>query len=417
MFEREKSLLQTAIPVLKAEQYSSKMKKEIEELTAQMKELQAKKTHLELELRHNTLRLRNGLEEEEVKEGITLHEYSKREVSFIRACPVTDCRGFLSTAWKCEVCETWVCKDCHEIKREKHDEDHKCNENNVKSAELLMKETKPCPKCSARIHKIEGCNAMFCTSCKTCFNWKTGVITNSNSNPHFHEWAMRNMNKENIQTIERPCRINKETILNITRKVNEFFTYPRPDEYNTDRLQLLTRAADHIEDAILPRFMTNQVEDSKLLKYRIEYLKKEITPEVWKKNIFMIEKKFEYDTTIRNLYEVVMNVIRGSLINMSESKNKDEFEGNFKEIEYVVNYFNGNAEKSAKDFGYGVYEYLVYSPLGNVGRYIRDDRTDNTRMREYYSHRQDFYSTQIKFEIRKFKKEAKTPEKKPVETD
>jgi hypothetical protein len=72
--------------------------------------------------------------------------------------------------------------------------------------------------------------------------------------------------------------------------------------------------------------MTNQVEDSKLLKLRVSYLKKEITPEVWKKNIFMIEKKFEYDTTMYNLYEVVMNVIRGSLINMSDSSSIEELE-------------------------------------------------------------------------------------------
>ena len=101
---------------------------------------------------------------------------------------------------------------------------------------------------------------------------------------------------------------------------------------------------------------------------------------------------------------------------MNESKTVEEFEDSFKEIGYVVNYFNSNAEKSAKDFGYGVYDCLVYNPLGNPGRYIIDDRTDNIRLRGYYN-RQGHYSTQIKFEIHKFKKEAKTPEKTPIGTD
>jgi hypothetical protein len=65
MFEREKAILQTAIPTLKVEQYSDKMKKEIAELSAKIKELEVEKSHFELELRHNTARLRNGLEIEE----------------------------------------------------------------------------------------------------------------------------------------------------------------------------------------------------------------------------------------------------------------------------------------------------------------------------------------------------------------
>jgi hypothetical protein len=403
MFEREKTLLQTAIPVLKAEQYSSKMKKEIDEITNQLRELQNKKTNLELELRHNTERLRQGLDEEEVKE----ENGKKREISFIRACPVNECRGFLSTSWKCEVCETWVCKDCHEIKNGKNDEDHKCNEDSIKSASLLMKDTKPCPKCSARIHKIEGCPAMFCTNCKTCFNWNTGKISTKNSNPHFYEWNIRNGSQEQTR-VERGCYNWRDIILKIIRKVKELFKgVIIPMQYYDYKIQNLSRMADHIEDSILRIFMTNQVEDSKLLRLRVSYLKKEITPEVWKKNIFMIEKKFEYDTTMHNLYEVVMNVIRGSLVKMSDSSSIEELENAFKEIGYVINYFNSNVEKLAKDFGYSVYDYISYDIMGSDGNLM----DMHNRILTYYRNRS--YSTHFRFEVRKFNnKREVTPDKK-----
>ena len=76
---------------------------------------------------------------------------------FIKACPIDGCRGFLSTAWKCGLCETWICKDCHEKKAEKDDESHTCNPDSVETAKLIASETKPCPTCAIPIYKINGC--------------------------------------------------------------------------------------------------------------------------------------------------------------------------------------------------------------------------------------------------------------------
>jgi len=402
MFEREKALLQSAIPILKVAQYSDKMKKEISELTAKIKELEVKKNHFELELRHNTARLRNGLEIEEVDEEKTVHELSytgKRVVTFIKACPVNECRGFLSTAWKCEVCETWVCKDCHEIKNGKNDDEHKCNEDSVKSAELLMKETKPCPRCSARIYKIEGCNSMFCTSCKTCFSWKSGNISKSNSNPHFHEWSFRN-GKTEAQIVERGCYNWVKIRNDLHNVIINIFKGKTPQKYDGGRIANLIRMCDHIQDTILPRFMTNQVEDAKLLKYRVQYLKNEITPEVWKKNIFMIEKKFEYDTTIYNLYEVVSAVIRQTISKMSTCKNEGELKDAFNEIGYVVNYFNSNSEKKSKEFGYGGYDFIGYDPEGSIGGRLKDYHITDFHIMNRYS-TSNYFAIHFSFEYKK----------------
>ena len=84
----------------------------------------------------------------------------ERKVTFIHACPADNCKGFLSTAWKCGLCDMWTCPTCFELKGlKKNDPDnpHECKEENIKSAEMIKKETKNCPKCAVPIYKINGC--------------------------------------------------------------------------------------------------------------------------------------------------------------------------------------------------------------------------------------------------------------------
>jgi ribosomal protein S15P/S13E len=78
---------------------------------------------------------------------------------FVRACPAGDCRGFLSQAWKCGMCDNWTCPECHEVKGKEKDGPHVCDPNNVETAKLLAKDSRPCPKCASVIFKIDGCFA------------------------------------------------------------------------------------------------------------------------------------------------------------------------------------------------------------------------------------------------------------------
>ena len=116
---------------------------------------------------------------------------------FVRACPDENCRGFLSSQWKCGVCNQWTCSQCHELKgMDKHAE-HTCEPDKVATATLLMKDTKPCPKCQTGIFKIDGCDQMWCTQCHTAFSWKTGKTEKTIHNPHYYEWLR--IKGENIE--------------------------------------------------------------------------------------------------------------------------------------------------------------------------------------------------------------------------
>ena len=77
---------------------------------------------------------------------------------FVMPCQTDGCRGMLSTAYKCELCEKFTCAKCLEsIDGDK--DAHECVQANVETAEEIRKNTRPCPNCGCRISKIDGCFA------------------------------------------------------------------------------------------------------------------------------------------------------------------------------------------------------------------------------------------------------------------
>lgn len=78
---------------------------------------------------------------------------------FVRRCTANECKGFLSSVWKCGVCENWICPDCFEVKGKDKDTQHTCRPEMLETANLIKKDTKPCPSCGEMIMKSEGCFA------------------------------------------------------------------------------------------------------------------------------------------------------------------------------------------------------------------------------------------------------------------
>lgn len=192
IFQRERALLPTRQPVAEMVRRKDALRRENEDLLKQMNELRTKQYQCQREIGNIDYRIRMGPAADanpnlRNASGSTAPHAS----AFIRPCPNTqsNCRGFLSTQWKCNLCNMWACKDCHEIKGTTQDAPHECNHDNLASAKLIDAETRPCPKCGARVFKISGCNQMFCTACNDCaFDWVTGRIETIIHNPHYFEF-------------------------------------------------------------------------------------------------------------------------------------------------------------------------------------------------------------------------------------
>lgn len=116
-------------------------------------------------------------------------------------CVKGGCKGFTVQSpecpryAKCVVCDTFVCMACmcetpspvsgaHQL--------HVCNADDLASAEVVRKESKPCPKCGTRISKVSGCDQMFCVACQTAFSWTSGTIeTGVIHNPEYFRLRRR----------------------------------------------------------------------------------------------------------------------------------------------------------------------------------------------------------------------------------
>jgi hypothetical protein len=140
LFQREQALLPATQPIIEARNECKRLDKDILE-----KERVIRDIRREIQAIY------------EEKQRIMANPNKKERVAFVRACPDEDCRGFLSTAWKCGVCEKWTCPNCHVVRGYTRDEAHECNPDNVATAQLLARDTKPCPKCGEGIFKIDGC--------------------------------------------------------------------------------------------------------------------------------------------------------------------------------------------------------------------------------------------------------------------
>jgi hypothetical protein len=155
------------------------------------KDIEAQASVLEKEIleRQNQLReLRNSIYDLKANRYMASQNGGPAERrAFIKACPVSDCRGFLNNQYHCGTCDAFACSACLDVKT--RGVEHTCDPDKVASVQLIAKDSKPCPNCASVIFKQSGCDYMWCTVCHVSFSWKTGRIEKGvNHNPHYYEW-------------------------------------------------------------------------------------------------------------------------------------------------------------------------------------------------------------------------------------
>lgn len=320
LFDIETSLLPNAVIESKKRRDIQSLKTDIKNIKDQIHELYSQIREKEdqiNELRYGR-RLNNNANNESTETN---------RINFIRRCPADNCKGYLSTRWKCELCSVNVCKDCHKIKPETQEgeepTEHVCNNDDIETARMISNNTKACPSCTVPIFKIDGCDQMWCVSCHTAFSWTTGRIQNTVHNPHYFEWLRRN-NNGNIarNPLDIQCGrnldyrfivdydntlrkiVNQENINNNRRQMfNRVPIYLTEENQRYSPLLSLfnmIRNINHILEIDVPKYSNENVERYNL-DLRIRYINNEIDEVQFKRLLSTAEKRREKNREIHNI--------------------------------------------------------------------------------------------------------------------
>ena len=281
--------------------------------------------------------LKNLVEQKMIEIAVIDRRINRRDITgmsgskFIRRCPGGDCRGFLSSQWKCGVCDVRVCSKCYEIKSG----EHVCNPDNVASTELIKNDSKPCPTCGIYIQKLEGCNQMWCTDCHTAFSWVTGtVVTGNIHNPHFFE-ARRNANGMLLRNInDVPCGGLP------TRKEFTECGYKYTGMFPTSMINFVCYVEGLIMDGREP--------DN--YKHRYSYMKGDIDEKRFKMNIHAADKRYHKQRELDDVYRMVTTTVSDILRQLVTSSSDMDVCLARKEITYILNYANGAIDAIAKKY-------------------------------------------------------------------
>ena len=255
-------------------------------------------------------------------------EAKVERAKFIMKCPSSDCRGFLSTAYKCGTCQMWACPDCLVMKGEEKDSDHTCDPGQKESVALIIKESKGCPKCGQRISKIDGCDQMWCPDCHTAFSWVTGQIVNGViHNPHYYEFLRKENNGVAPRNIgDVPCggipgytRIHR--LVRPTASENSSVSAE-----NGRAIMGIHRIASEIQDQRIRNYQGRFTENDNG-DLGVKYLMKEISKDDMKAELAKREMKRNKHAAIRAVLEMFVNtsiILLNALCDNSEGGNITE---------------------------------------------------------------------------------------------
>jgi hypothetical protein len=218
-----------------------------------------------------------------------LNNVPRERKEFIMKCTKEGCNSLISNKYKCPMCSSYTCKECH-VNIATHDDlkVHECDQNTVETIKLIKKETKQCPKCNINITKIIGCNHMFCTNCNTKFEWNSLRIITRGSfhNPHYSEYKAKG---------------------GILREATDIVCGGVPyvrtiglDPSLKKRLNNLSNGIEHIRINTMRDLPTEDL--NKLREIRIKFIIGEYDEKKWKSELFKIRKKCSFN---RNMYQIL----------------------------------------------------------------------------------------------------------------
>ena len=356
LWKREESFIPAAMPFAVLDKERVELRKQIAEYRQLMEDLQNQLYRADRRI--DTIRY--AIDRGVLPTDGGSSKPTEVQQKFVRRCIKESCRGWLSTGWKCDICDTKVCPNCYQVKL---NNDHECNKEDVETADYIRKNAKNCPKCGEMIEKKDGCDQMFCTSCHTAFSWKTlEIVKGAIHNPHYFAWRQANGGAErtigdmqcggvpDVRLFNDYSDMNHTYSFYIdatTDNINDIFnnmhatstkTY-RASQRNAQRYYgrsedilitkyhkmyiafvFISRHLEHMHHYIGPGGKYRYEEDNHLIKLRnmrISYLNNEINADTYKSYLAAEEKKKEKLTIlsqpIDTLYNAGADILRRAI--------------------------------------------------------------------------------------------------------
>ena len=274
LWETEKILLPATQSIVEKMNYQKRIKEEIKDLNKQIVEINCRIGKLKIDFDNPP----------------------KNNMSFIKRCENSNCVGYLNENWQCGICKTNVCSHCYEIIEER--QTHKCDQSIKESIELISKDSKTCPGCSVVIYKINGCDQIYCTNCKTVFSWKSGKIEKGAiHNPHFFE----EMHERHILDI---VQCGREIDAQFVESFRELYKKIKMDFFP---VKTMFDSILYIQRRVLPSYYHRSFNNNQDL--RIRFLQKKITEEEFKKKLLSRKQKTAMNKEISNILHTFITVM------------------------------------------------------------------------------------------------------------
>lgn len=294
LFERETAMMPNTQNLVKRELVRREHQANIDKLHEEKQKLKRKIWEIDETTRGLYLQMQVQTREDTEKK------------QFIHRCSQQNCRGFLSSAWKCEICKLYTCSECNAPRGEnKNDDNHICDENERKSFQMIKNDCKKCPKCCTFIHKISGCDAMWCTGCQTSFSWRTGQEINGQiHNPHYFEFLRQGNGRLNRDHGDIPCggRPTHSEISRFVRNLGQVYPSELSKFLSFHRLVL------HIDDVERPRYDVRITENMNS-DIRILYMLNEMKDSEFKSSIQKREKSYTKKRDILMVLQMLIDTM------------------------------------------------------------------------------------------------------------
>ena len=233
-------------------------------------------------------------------------------------CPA--CKGYLDSAWHCDLGSHTICRDCYK----EAGDGHVCDAADVATVKELVRDSKPCPKCGVFIGRDSGCDNMFCVHCKTAFNWRTMHIQEGGyiDNPHYFDYAREN--NLAIPRIDGPILpeygIIRELICWESATVDRQ-SLGRTESKEYQMAYQIRHNLGNLRD-VRQRLYNSHNRPPSTLDLRVQYLRNRISEEQLKQRLLTIERRQHRDRAVSEVIDQAIRTVSQLYIGFREDAEK-----------------------------------------------------------------------------------------------